>query len=202
MTISYPVTLPTTPAPRRIVPRQRSVVGMTESPFTGEQQVFAHQGGGWEWDVEMPPMQREAFEPFIAALLSLNGREGTALFGLTTSPRGTWTSAVHVDGSGQTGRTLLVQAFAAGVTGKAGDWFSLGSGGATQLHKLTADFTSDVTGAATLDIWPRLRASPTNGDAVTVINPKGIWRLAGDGQEWSHEIAQWFGFSFSLIEAY
>lgn len=81
MSISYPITFPTQFVPKRVVIKSRSVVGVSESPFTLQQQVYAHPGGALAMDVQYPPMERADAEDLIGALLSLNGREGTFLYG-------------------------------------------------------------------------------------------------------------------------
>jgi hypothetical protein len=196
MTISYPVTAPTAVAPRSVRMTQRSVVGVSASPFTGQQQVYAHQGQWWEMDVQLPPMQRADAEAWISCLVSLNGREGTFLFGPpgAGSTRGTAT-AVTVSGASQTGRTLTVS-----TNGnlKAGDYFQLGSGSTARLHKILADVSS---GTQTLDIWPALRSSPSNGAAVVIASPLGRWRLAANQTDWDINEALFYGLSFACVEA-
>ena len=196
MTISYPITAPTSVAPRSVRMTQRSIVGVSTSPFTGQQQVYAHQGMWWEMDVQLPPMARADAEAWISALVSLNGREGTFLFGPpgAGSTRGTATS-VTVSGASQTGRTLTVST---NGTLKAGDYFQLGSGATTRLHKILADVSS---GTQTLEIWPALRSSPANGAVVSVASPLGRWRLAANQTDWDINEALFYGLSFACTEA-
>lgn len=196
MTISYPVTAPTAVAPRSVRMTQRSIVGVSASPFTAQQQVYVYQGMWWEMDVQLPPMIRADAEAWISTLVSLNGREGTFLFGPpgAASTRGTAT-AVTVSGGSQTGRTLTVSS---NGTLKAGDYFQLSSGATTRLHKILADAAS---GTPTLEIWPALRASPANGATVTIASPLGRWRLAANQTDWSINEALHYGLSFACVEA-
>lgn len=196
MTISYPVTAPTSVAPRSVRMTQRSIVGVSASPFTGQQQVYAHQGMWWEMDVQLPPMARADAEAWISALVSLNGREGTFLFGPpgAGATRGTAT-AVTVSGASQTGRTLTVST---NGTLKAGDYFQLGSGATARLHKILADAAS---GTQTLEIWPALRSSPANGATVAIASPLGRWRLAANETDWDINEALFYGISFACVEA-
>lgn len=205
MTISYPISLPSARGPSRIIIRANSIVGVSQSPFTGEQEVYVHQGESWQAEVSLPPMHRADAEEWIGAfLLALNGREGTFLMGdpVNTTPRGSWLGASPlVNGASQSGKTLAIDGLAAGATGKAGDWLQLGTGSSTHLHKLTAPFTANGSGQATLDIWPRLRAAPADNAAVTIASPKGLWRLTSNVREWSIDIAQIYGLNFSCVEA-
>lgn len=185
--------------------RGGSVVGVSTSPFSREQQVYAHQGDWWEVDVSLPAMKRADAEPWVAFLLALNGREGTFLLGepINTAPRGVGTGTPLVKGASQTGRTLLTDGWTISQTGilKAGDWFQLGTGSSSRLHKVVQDADSDGSGNATLEIWPRLRVSPADNAALTVSSPKGVFRLAGNMREWSLEQAAIYGLSFSCVEA-
>jgi hypothetical protein len=199
MALSYPLSLPSTSTPAAITIRGRSSVGMSASPFSFSQQVYAHQGDAWEADIELPPMKRAAAEEWVAFLLGLNGMEGTFLMGdpVNTSPRGTWnTGTPLVNGASQTGRTLVIDGIS-GKTAKAGDWFQLGSGSSARLHKVV----QDLSGNGSLEIWPRLRSSPVDNDPLTVTSPVGLWRLASNTREYSIGQAQIYGIRFSAIEA-
>lgn len=205
MTISFPLALPSVQGFMRMTIRARSTAGVSVSPFTGEQQVYVHQGEVWEADFELPPMVRADAEEWIGGfLLALNGREGTFLAGdpLGTLARGTWAGqSPLVNGASQTGKTLAVDTLTAASTAKPGDWLQLGSAGTTRLHKVTALGTANGSGQVTLDIWPRLRSSPADNAAVTIASAKGIWRLASNTREWSLERAQKYGLAFSAVEA-
>lgn len=205
MTISYPLSLPSR-TPGLVTVRARSFVGVSDSPFTGEQQVFEHPGDIWIAEVELPPMERSDADDWEAFLLSLGGRAGTFLMGPIpyTGARGTWVgSSPVVAGGSQTGRSLVVNGLAAGLTAQAGDWFQLGSGSTASLHRVVQ--TAIVSGSPLdlrLDIWPRLRSSPAHGAAVTLASPKGRWRLASNDVEWTRIVgALTDGIRFSCVEA-
>jgi hypothetical protein len=61
--------------------------------------------------------------------------------------------------------------------------------------------SSDSNGNATLDIFPRLRESPADGDAITVLNCVGTFRLAVNQTEWDLDSAFLYGLSFKCVEA-
>lgn len=206
MSISYPLSLPSQLAFSRVTFRARSAVGVSQSPFTFAQQVYAHQGDLWEADLELPPMTRAYAEDWLAFLLALNGREGTFLLGdtLYTTPRGIATGTPLVKGASQTGRTLITDGWTISTTGilKAGDWFQLGTGSSSRLHKVVQDADANGAGEATLEIWPRLRSSPADNAALTTAAPKGLFRLASNVRAWSLDVGQLIsGFSFSAVEA-
>lgn len=203
MSIIYPLSPPTARGPRGVTIRARSAVGMSVSPFTFSQQVYVHQGEMWELDVEIPPVRRSDAEEWVAFLLALNGREGTFLMGdpVNISPRGNWSGAATVNGAGQLGKVLNIHGLAAGATGRSGDWFQLGTGASSTLHKLTLNFTASGAGAATINFWPRLRRSPPHNAPIITSSPRGLWRLAGDIREWSMDLAAVYGIKFAAIEA-
>lgn len=205
--ISYPLNLPASPPGFRTFDLDgNAVVGVSASPFTGQQQVYEWPGAWWEAKVSLPPMRRPDAERWIAFLLSLRGRVGTFLMGvpLAQTPRGIATGTPQVNGGSQTGKMLATKGWTANKTGilLAGDYFQLGSGAATRLHKVLKDANSDGSGLATFDIFPSLRESPVNNDAITVTSAKGTFRLATNKQSFAIAIAQTYGIGFDAVEAF
>lgn len=201
MTISYPITLPSTPAPSAIRIYPRSIVAVAVSPFSGSQQAYQHQGQIWQADITLPPMRRADAAPWIAAMLQLNGRYGTFRLGdaAMANPRGAATGTPLVKGAGQTGQSLITDGWTAGVTGilKQGDYIEV----ASRLYMVMVDANSDGSGNATLDIWPRLRAATVDNEAITVRSCRGIFRLASNEMPWQHKVGQIIELSFSAVEA-
>jgi len=83
---------------------------------------------------------------------------------------------------------------------KAGDYIQLGSGSTTTLHKVLADVDSDGTGQATFDIWPNVRRTVANDEAVVVSNTKGHFRLSSSLSSWSINNSSVYGISFDAVE--
>lgn len=204
MAISYPVAFPDLGIKSMNI-RAMNVVGMSQSPFTGQQQVYKHQGQWWEAEITLPPMKRAEAEQIAAFLLKLNGRYGTFTLGdpANTAPRGVGTGTPLVNGGSQTGNSLVTDGWTTSTTGilKAGDWIQLGSGSASRLHKVLNDVNSDASGNATLDIWPNLRSSPSDNDSITVTSPKGLWRLSSNDVNYSIDEASIYGITFACVEA-
>lgn len=184
MAITYPLALPTTVKPAQIQIYASDVVAMSLSPFTMQQQVQAHQGSLWRADITLPPMDRNEGDPWKAFLLALGGRLGTFTMGdpRGTAPRGIATGTPLVKGAGQTGQSLITDGWTINITGilKAGDYLQIGS----YLYVNLNDANSNGTGDATLDIWPRLRSSPSDNAAITVKSAKGLWRLTSNERSW------------------
>ena len=207
MAITYPIALTSLRTPRSVVIRKRSVVGSQSSSFTLQPQVYAWSGQLWEAEVTLPPMKRAEAEAWIAALISMNGREGSMLLGpdyANQSPRGIGTGTPLVNGAGQTGYDLITDGWTLNQTGimKAGDWFQLGSGTSARLYKVMADANSSGlgTGGATLTIWPKLRSIPADNDPLTITSPKGRFMLSSNETEWAIDQASFYGLSFGASE--
>lgn len=204
MATTFPVSIPTT-GTRSIHIRQKSVVGVGQSPFTLEQQVQRHQGQVWMLDVTYGPLARTDAEALLAALMSLNGQEGTFLFGdsANKSPRGVATGTPLVNGGSQSGEDLATDGWTASVTGilRAGDWIQIGTGSSSRLHKVLVDASSNGSGQATLTLWPRISpvAVPPDNAQITTTYPKSVFRLTTDGMDWSIDVAKRYGISFSAI---
>ena len=201
MTITYPITLPNKPAPARFSVNLTSNSGMTQSPWSAAQQVQLNTGQLWSFTAEYPPMSDDQARNWWGVLAGLNGRYGTFLFGdpRWKSPRGNWGTTTVVSGASQTGQTLLVSGLPSAGIVRAGDYFQLGSGSASQLYVLTADATA-AAGIATLDIWPRLRTSPADATALSVTNTVGVFRLSTPNIARSWEPFR-HGLALEMVEA-
>ena len=204
MTITFPISLPASPAPRSLVLRAYDAAAVAESPFSLVQDVQEFGGQRWELDVELPPMKRVDAAAWVAALKSLRGRRGTFLYGpvVEASPQGTWAGTPLVDGAHAAGATAVsLKGLDASATIKADDYFNFGTGSSTRLHSALADATADGSGDVTIDIWPHLRAALADEAAIVSSSPKGIWRLASNTRQWDIGLAQIYGIRFVAVEA-
>lgn len=205
MAITYPVAFPSAIGFANLNIRARTVVGVNASPFTGQQQVYKHQGQWWEAEVSLPPMKRADAEQVVTFLLKMNGQYGTFLLGDKSAPtaRGVGTGTPLVNGASQTGGDLITDGWTPDTTGilKAGDWIQLGSGSITRLYKVLDDVDSDGSGNATISIFPNLRSSPDDDAAITVSNTQGLWRLASNETEYSIDQMSIYGVTFACVEA-
>jgi len=203
MAISYPLSLPDVTSYQSARMTARSVVGITQSPFTGSQQVQKHQGQWWEFDCKLTPMVRADAEKWVSFMISLNGMQGTFLLGdpLGATARGVASGTPLVKGASQTGNSLITDGWTASQTGilKAGDYFQLGSGSSSKLYKVLADANSDGSGDATFDIWPSINTAVADNSALTISSAKGAFRLASNEIGFDLQLAQQYGLAFSAI---
>ena len=200
---TYPLTMPTVPAPKRTAIRLKRVVGYSESFSSGQQQVYEHPSALWVGEIQLPPMRRDKAALWQSFLLECHGRAGTFLCGDWDGriPRGTARSA-QVSGAGQTGNGITLKGLGAGNTLLPGDWIQLGSGGDSRLHMITGGGnTANGGGVAAFVIEPRIKVSPADSSTVTLVNAKGVFRLAANEVGWDSDAASIFGFSFAIQEA-
>lgn len=184
MTISYPISLPTTPYAAKSRVTMANSVSIAKSPFSYSQQAQAHQGQQWMFDITMPKMGRVQAEQWVAAMAKLKGRYGTFLMGDFDgqTPMGTALGTPLVMGASQVGDSLITDGWTANKNGLLlpGDYFQLGSSSTSRLYKNLDTVNSNGSGQATLTIWPNLRSSPGDNAALTLTGAKTVCRLVAD----------------------
>lgn len=205
MAITYPLSLPSNRQISSVRMNTVDIVGQSVSPFTATQQTYKYQGQYWEADITLRPMTRDEAEYWISFLLKLNGAYGTFMLGDPNGqiPRGIATGTPLVKGANQTGNELITDGWTISTTGilKAGDYIQLGTGLNAKLHKVLDDVNSDSSGNATLTIYPDLRSAPDDNLAITVNNPKGVFRLSSNQTAWDIKEAAIYGITFGAREA-
>lgn len=198
MAITYPISMPTVIGPNQVTLTAENVVSSSMSPFTFQEQLIRHAGERWSASVSIPPVHRDLAEPWIAFLLSLNGRQGTFLLGdpNAKSPRGGATY-VTVNSANAQASELTIASISGGTL-KAGDYFQLGSGDAARLYKILNDVDS---AGDTINVWPRLRFSVATGVSLTLNDTVGRFRLSDSRTSWNINEASSYGISFDCVEA-
>ena len=192
MAISFPLTLPSTPAIESVRLTTVSVVAASRSPFTLDRQVQVHQGKRWGLEVEWPIMSRAEAEPLLAARTALNGPEGSFLIGdpAGATALGSASSAPGtplIKGASQTGQDINFDGAPNNATNylKAGDMVSLGTGLGTRLFKVLVDASSDGSGNFTLTLWPDVVTALADDAPLTVASAQGLFALADNAGSWS-----------------
>lgn len=231
MTITYPLSFPTTIGLTDSNFKMRTSVSVNESPFSFTQQVYNWQGERWEVDVVLPLMKRAVAEEYKSFLASLKGKYGTFLMYVpsarenlgnyldtsreleaidgdhlnTISGDHIWTSVGEpFCVSGLAGnKTIIISNLVQSANGvlKAGDYFHIGTGASTRLYKILKDVNSDSNGEATLDIFPALRRNIVYGEQIELQQPRGLFRLDSNVIEFPSDYNNLFSLSFSAIEA-
>lgn len=182
----------------------RRTVGRTVSPFTLEEQSFLWPGEQWAAQVQVPPMNEDDAMEIIAFFNRLRGSYDSFYLGnpARSTPRGVASGTPLVNGSLQTGNTLVTDGWSNNVTGilKAGDFIQINSGTGAELNQVALDVNSDGSGNATIPLVKTIRTSPANNSAVVVNNPVGVFRLTSDSFSYSVEPGRIYRMSFEAIE--
>lgn len=183
MTISFPLTLPTVTGLSDVRFTPKVAIATNESPFTLSQEHFVHSAQLLQYECSLPAMRFEAAREWTTFFLKLNGSEGTFLFrpSEVKAHRGAGTGTPVINGSDQKGRVLNTSGWTVSTTNilRAGDYISFGSGEKTRLHRILMDVDSDASGNASLDIWPLLRESPTDGASIDLTTLEGTFKIIG-----------------------
>lgn len=205
MTTPPLLNLPSSSCMASIVIGLTRVIGITQSPFTLEEQSYRWPGEMWTMDFQMPPIKNRAIaSEWRAFALKLEGQYGHFLMGdpLGKSPRGVGTGTPLVNGINQVGNTLVTDGWTPNVQGimLAGDYIQLGSGAASKLHMITDNVNSDSSGNAILPIVPALRSSPADNAPIVINNPRGVFRLTSNSFSWSVNPGPVYRMSFQAQE--
>ena len=203
-TPSYPLTFPTVSG---ITTQTFSLVrnvAVSTSPFTGQDQVFQHEGEFWTTQVTFPPMLKDKAATIIAFLLQLRGRRGTFKLGDQDRKtiQGVATGTIRVNGASQTGNQVALDGFANSTSNlfKAGDYIQINS----YLYMVTEDVTSNGSGEANVRIEPALRQGiETIADDATVLytNTTTIMRLDSNETGWDTDQISKYGITLSASES-
>lgn len=176
--VTYPQTMPTSPAPVSTDINLVHIVGKSRSPFSASLQVHDWGGAYWRARVSLPPMLRAVADLWLVFFSLLHGVYGTFLMGDwdRRSPRGTIAGTVLVKGASQSGNGIAVDGATPTTTLLKGDHISIEN----RLYRVVADLTFDGSGEGTIQIEPNLRSSPADNAAVTYTNPKGLFKLVSN----------------------
>ena len=202
MAISYPLTMPSTPAIRRARFELVSNNAIFQKPLNKVAQTLERDGALWRAMFTLPSMTRAGGGAEWAAFLtSLRGPVGT-FYGydpLATAARGTAPGTPLVNGGSQTGNTLDTKGWTATQSGilLPGDYIQVND----RFHMVVETAASDGAGLSTVSIEPKLRESPAADAPITTAAPKCIMRLESNVAGWDELIGQEFdGFAFAAVE--
>lgn len=203
-TPSYPLTLPTATGIQTQRFALTRIVGVSQSPFTRQEQVIQHQGEYWSATVQLPPMLKDNASQWLAFLLQLRGRRGTFKLGDQDRKtiQGVATGTIRVNGASQTGNQIALDGFALSTNNvfKAGDYIQINS----YLYMVTEDVNSNGSGEADVKIEPSLRSgleTIADDDTVLYTNTTTIMRLDSNEVAWDTDQVSKYGISFACSEA-
>ena len=203
-TPSYPLTLPTATGIQTQRFSLTRIVGVSQSPFTRQEQVIQHQGEYWSATLQLPPMLKDNASQWLSFLLQLRGRRGTFKLGDQDRKtiQGVATGTISVNGAGQTGNQVALDGFAVSTNNvfKAGDYIQINS----YLYMVTEDVNSNASGEADVKIEPSLRSgleTIADDDLVIYTNTTTLMRLDSNEVAWDTDQVSKYGISFACSEA-
>lgn len=213
MSISYPVSMPSSPKPT-VSLFGAQFNNVTHTSLNNTRQVIRRPADLIVYEFTLPPMLRAEAAAWQAFGMSLYGTFGTfyakdpdATTGLGAAT-GSWT----VKGASQTGTSLVVDNASQPSTADvflAGDWFSVPDSvnSVPMLQMILQDVTSDVNGEVTLDISPGIPAgmAPADNQAISYGAAgllRGVFRLADDTVAWDANQLSVYGMKFSAVTAW
>jgi hypothetical protein len=197
--ISFPETVK---QPQMVEWGLRSNTWTFASPLSGSVRTVGIPGARWMAALTWPSMHRDDAVVLQALLVRLRGMENRLLMHDLSKPvlRGSGGGTPVVNGASQTGSSIILSGLpATTLVYKAGDMLGIGG----ELKMVTTDATSTGGGALTVQFEPPLRASPSNGSAVTTSKPQARFVPADNSVRWLNEPARIVsGFTLELIEAF
>jgi hypothetical protein len=195
--------LPTSPQPFNASPRPL-VPGRWQKPgaIGGAETYLDRLGARWALDIVMPRLKPEPDGRTWAAILTRAAMEGEEVLfpwpqpGLVIGSPGT----PLVAGAGQAGTTLNADGFSASYAIRAGQFFSIVSGGRRYIHSVRTAVTASGGGVAALSIVPPLRVSPTDNAVLEFAIPLIQGKLTGEQPGWTFIPARVEQLRFSIEE--
>ena len=205
---TYPINHPTNTGFKTARWQLSRQVAVSESPYSGVQQVYEYDYALWGATLSLPPMRRELAGAWTAFFATLHGRKGTFSLGDPDRiiPLGAATNTITLASGASIGDyslSLTVHASLSGVSNifKAGDYIQLGASVANyKLYQVIEDCDASGT-AVTAKIEPAVKRAESTGQEITYTNPKGLFRMDTDELGWQTNEVSVYGISFSCTEA-
>ena len=190
MTVTYPLTPPST-IYRDLAMRLNRIVGVSQSPFTGEQQVTQHQGEWWEAEISLPRLSRTSAIAWQAFLARCRGRRGTFYLGDPNAADATpgtayTTTASTYDGASDYGtRGANMTGVVDGKTGTYNIFYKPDAIGSdeTLFCNSAGRFRIDMDSTGRIDIIGK------NSGGTIILRLRTTEILSAD--TWHHIVASW-----------
>ena len=200
------IALPTSPGLASVQFDFSDAVSIVSSPYTGQTQAQSWPGAdAWSGTMELPPLTQNQADNWISFLMELRGMQNCFQIGDPMKPtsRGSAHGLPVVDMTTANtnyamAQTLYTRGWKANTFGLLlpGDYLQVGY----RLHRVLDRVNSDANGMAQISIWPSLREVPTDGEAIVLNKPTGLFRLATNKRTWSADATLLTHLSFQILE--
>lgn len=194
------LSLPTLPTIWQARPRLVQFNARLTPTLGGAEQRVQRMGTRFAVDLAFAALTPTCARALLGVILKAQSLGSTVI---TPFPQPAPTTALGtplVNGASQAGSSLIIDGLTAGVTVKAGLFFSMTISSRNYLHAVTDDVTANGSGQATLSIAPMLRATPADNAALSFTAPKIEGFLPDTAAEWTLEMLTNSGFSLSIQE--
>lgn len=194
-------TFPTTPAPASMKLRsvQPTLISVAHSL---KRQTRSRGGQRWGFSLAWNNLDRAQLAVLLAFAIAQRGQYGTFQFVPAVIGNGQTTVAgtPRANGAQDTGRSIVTDGWAISATPmKAGDFVKFS--GHAKVYMLTADVTSNGSGAATLTIEPALYQLVADNEIITVENVPFTVALSADTHEIDMAPGVRYDWSCDLVES-
>ena len=156
------------------------------NPLTGSMRTVGMPGARWVATLSWDLLNRDKADPIRALLLKLRGQANRLVIWDLVQPlfRGVGGGSPTVNGGSQVGVSLNITGATPNITNWAlpGDKFAVNG----ELKICVASANTNGSGQTTLTFEPALRASPSNGAAITIIQPTAKFVLESNSVLWEY----------------
>ena len=197
------IAFPVRPAIKQLQLDKNDSVANARSPFTGVTQFQSWPGADfWTASLTLPQMTMADMPTWSAFLGECRGALNCFYISdpLRLHPKGSPQGLPVVSGGNVPMSTTLNTRGWKPSTYRLllpGDLLQIGY----RLHEVLEVVNSDNSGNAAVTIWPSIREATTDGEAITLNSPKGLFRLADNKRSVLSTETRLSGISFQLIEA-
>lgn len=199
------IAIPTSPAPRQVQLEMNNIVAAPTNPFTNSTLQTTQWPGGdyWTGQIALPKLRPgEEIATWNAFLAECRGKLNTFLLGDASykGPLGNPQGLPLVNGAqSPMAGVLLTKGWHPSLFRHLvpGDYLQVGY----RLHRVLSVVNSDSTGSASISIWPSLRDALTDGQAIILNRPKGLFRMAENKQSMMVNETGLGATSFNVVEA-
>ena len=194
------IDLPDYPGPQSAEPGLVDFGGFLTPPLGGPVQRVDRLGNRFKLSVTMPPMDGSEGRIWLAKLIK-GKSEGVRMEyplldfnpGLPGTPL--------VNGSGQTGKTLLLKSCQPNYVYREGQFISVKTGGRHHLLMVDTQAIVSTGGTVSLTVSPMLRVPHLDNDEVYVSKPMIEGWVLGNEQRWRLQLGNFINLSFEIEEA-
>lgn len=171
-----------------------------QSPLSNAIQTLSRRGSYWKTTMvfnNLTGSERSELQAFISKLDGQTHRMRIRDYGAIRYGNATPPQTPLVQGSGQTGSSLTVDGASAGVTTyfAAGDYISFNN----ELHLVTEDADSNVSGEVEVFIAPPIRKTPADNAPVEYSAPYGVFMMTNNPQ-WRTQPPYFSSITIEAIE--